>query len=117
MTDLDTAPLSRLDGKIAIITGAAQGMGEETARLFATRGCAGLLLTDRNAEKGEAVAASLRERGTEARFVAADLSDPAAPEAIAAAADQTFGRVDILCNIAGHYGSGMYTELDVTPAR
>ena len=48
--------LSRFDGKVAVITGAAQGIGEATARLLAERGIAGLLLTDRQAARLDAVA-------------------------------------------------------------
>ena len=50
---------ARFAGKIAVVTGAAQGIGEASARLLAERGAAGLLLTDRNADKGRAVAASM----------------------------------------------------------
>jgi NAD(P)-dependent dehydrogenase (short-subunit alcohol dehydrogenase family) len=92
---------SRLDGRIAVITGAAQGIGEATARLFAARGIGGLVLTDRTADKGEAVAADLRAAGTPAEFIAAELSDISQVERIVPFATQRFGRLDILCNIAG----------------
>lgn len=92
--------MSRLDGRIAVITGAAQGIGEATTRLFAARGVAGLLLTDRQADKGEAVAAALRET-VPTTFVAADLADPEQLLRIVPAADAAFGRIDILVNVAG----------------
>jgi NAD(P)-dependent dehydrogenase (short-subunit alcohol dehydrogenase family) len=101
---------ARLTGKIAIVTGAAQGIGETTARLFAARGIEGLLLTDRNAEKGEAVARSLAETGTKAVFVAADLADPAEVARIVPAAGQAFGRVDILCNVGANTERGTITD-------
>lgn len=101
---------SSLDGKVAVITGAAQGIGEATARLFAERGAKGLLLTDRNAEKGEAVAKSL---GGMARFVRADLQHLDQVKTIVPAAEAAFGRVDILCNIAALTERG--TILDTSP--
>jgi len=90
-----------LTNKIAVVTGAAQGIGEATARLFAERGIGGLVLTDRNAEKGEAVAKSLQAQGVRTVFVAADLADPVELGRIVPAADQAFGRLDILVNVAG----------------
>ncbi len=92
--------LSRLDGKIAVITGAAQGIGEATARLFAERGVAGLLLTDRQPDLLAAVADALRGI-TRVETVVADLSDAAQVATIVPAAEAAFGRVDILANIAG----------------
>lgn len=92
--------LSRLDGKVALITGAAQGIGEATARLFAERGIAGLFLVDRQEDKGEAVASSLRSTAP-THFLVADLADAASVERIVPAADAAFGRIDILVNVAG----------------
>jgi len=104
---------SRLTGQVAVITGAAQGIGEATARLFAARGIAGLLLTDRNAALGEAVAGSLNQQGTKAVFVAADLAEPAQVARIIPAAEAAFGRVDILCNIAGNTERGSIVDTDL----
>ena len=104
---------SRLTGKIAVITGAAQGIGETTARLFAARGIEGLLLTDRNSKKGEAVAASLQAAGHKAVFIAADLADPAQVARIVPAAEAAFGRVDMLCNIAANTERGSIIDTDL----
>ncbi len=109
----DSFDHSRLGGKIAVITGAAQGMGEATARLFAARGIAGLVLVDRNVALGQAVAASLEAAGTPALFVAADLAEMAQVEAIVPAGDKRFGRIDILVNVAGLTDRG--NVRDTTP--
>ena len=110
MTEPASAPFA---GKIAVVTGAAQGLGEAAARLLAARGAAGLVLTDRQADKGEAVARSLTEAGTPSIFVAADLADPAQVAAIIPAADKAFGRVDVLANIAGLTDRGSILETDL----
>lgn len=102
-----------LDGKVAIVTGGSQGLGEAIAREFAARGAAGLLLTGRNRERGQAVAASLTAAGCNARFHAADLADLDAVRRIVPAAEQAFGRLDILVNAAGDTDRG--TILDTTP--
>ncbi|MFA4841961.1 MAG: SDR family NAD(P)-dependent oxidoreductase, partial [Agrococcus sp.] len=62
-----------LQDKVAIVTGAAMGMGEATARLFADAG-AKVVVADFNAEKGEAVAADIRANGGDALFVQVDIS-------------------------------------------
>lgn len=103
---------SSLAGKVAVVTGAAQGIGEATARLFAARDAAGLVLCDRNAEKGEAVAKSLRDSGTKAVFVQAELSDPAQVARVMPAADAAFGRVDVLVNVAGITDRGTIWDTD-----
>ena len=104
--------MSRLDGKVAVITGAAQGIGEATARLFAERGVGGLLLTDRQPERLAAVAESLAAL-TSVEAVVADLANPAAVEAIIPAAGAAFGRIDILANIAGLTDRGTILDTSV----
>jgi NAD(P)-dependent dehydrogenase (short-subunit alcohol dehydrogenase family) len=101
---------SRLDGKIALVTGAAQGIGEATARLFVERGIAGLVLTDRNAEKGRAVAKAL---AIPTRFIPADLADMVSLRALVPAAESEFGRLDILCNVAGNTERGSILDADL----
>lgn len=110
MTSTASAPFA---GKIAVVTGAAQGIGEATARLLAERGAAGLVLVDRRAEQGEAVARSLNAAGTRAIFVPADLADPEAVARVIPAADRAFGRVDILANIAGLTDRGTILDTDL----
>ena len=89
-----------LAGKVCLVTGAAQGIGEATARLFAERGAAGLLLTDRQADKLAAVADSLRGT-TPVETVVADLAQTDQLLGIVPAADTAFGRIDVLANVAG----------------
>lgn len=102
-----------LAGKVAVVTGATQGLGEAIARELAERGAAGLILTGRNRERGEAVAQSLRSGGCDARFHSVDLADLAAVRTIVPAADKAFGRLDILVNAAGDTDRG--TIFDTSP--
>lgn len=104
-----TAQPSHFDGKIALVTGAAQGIGEATARLLVARGIAGLILTDRNVEKGEAVAKSLP---VPAHFVPADLEDVPSIQKLVPAAEDKFGRLDVLCNVAGNTERGTIIDTD-----
>ena len=110
----DTASVSNLslDGQVAVITGATQGLGEATAHLFADRGIAGLVITGRNAARGKAVRAALEAKGVRTVFVAADLSRQEAPAEVMQAADSAFGRVDILVNSAGITDRGTIWDTD-----
>ena len=91
---------SSMQGKYAVVTGSTQGLGEAAARLFAERGAAGIIVSGRNADRGNAVAADLRAGGCQAHFVQADLADVAACQGIVAAADERFGAVHALVNCA-----------------
>jgi NAD(P)-dependent dehydrogenase (short-subunit alcohol dehydrogenase family) len=88
--------MGRLDGKVAVITGAAGGIGREAAMLFSEEG-ASVVVADLSREAGEATAADCRD----GVFEQVDVSDPASVEALYAAAAHRFGGVDILYNNAG----------------
>lgn len=92
---------SSFGGKVAVVTGGAQGIGEAAARLMASRGAAGLVLVDRQADKLQAVADEIADLGVPTLAVTADLSDHDAVMRVIPAADAKFGRVDVLANIAG----------------
>ncbi len=93
-----------LQGKVAIITGAASGIGESTARLFAKEG-AKLLLTDVNKDKGEELVKSINKDGGEAVFFKADVSIPEASEETVNLALEKYGKLDIAVNNAGIGGA------------
>ncbi|THV22978.1 SDR family oxidoreductase [Peteryoungia ipomoeae] len=105
--------MGRLDGKIAVVTGGTQGLGAEVARLFAERGAAGLVICGRNRDKGEAKAREITERyGTPVAFVAADLGRVEDCRAVIAAADEKFGRIDALVNVAAITDRGTILDTD-----
>lgn len=89
--------MGRLDGKVAIITGAARGMGEAEARLFASEG-ARVVIADVLTEEGAAVAADI---GEAARFVPLDVTDEAAWLDLMKITTDVFGCPDVLVNNAG----------------
>jgi NAD(P)-dependent dehydrogenase (short-subunit alcohol dehydrogenase family) len=91
----------RLDGKVAVISGAASGMGAATARMFAREG-AKVVIADRLVHEGRQVAETI---GSAARFEALDVTDGPNWQAVVAAAVRHFGKLDILVNNAGVSGS------------
>lgn len=104
----------RLHHKVAIITGAASGMGLADARCFVREG-ASVVITDQLADAGQALADALTAQGHSALFVQHDVSDPAQWDAVVQATMQRFGRIDILVNNAGISGSAVpdVTELEL----
>ncbi|NQW08546.1 MAG: SDR family oxidoreductase [Alphaproteobacteria bacterium] len=102
-----------LAGKIYVVTGGTQGIGEQIARRLVERKAAGVVICGRNEERGSAVAASLTNDQTASLYVAADLAEVAACRAVIAAADRRFGRIDGLVNAAGLTDRGSIE--DTTP--
>jgi 3alpha(or 20beta)-hydroxysteroid dehydrogenase len=92
--------MGRLAGKVAIITGAAQGMGAAHVRRFVREG-AKVLATDLNSAAGAALVAEL---GPSVAFAAQDVADEAAWQSVVATAEQRFGPVTTLVNNAGIIG-------------
>ena len=104
-----------LAGKVAVVTGGTQGLGEAIARRFAERNAAGLVICGRNKANGKAVAGSLTDQGCKAIFAEADLANVEDCRGVIAAADEAFGRVDVLVNAAGVTDRG--TIFDTTQSR
>ncbi|MGE0079661.1 MAG: glucose 1-dehydrogenase [Thiohalomonadaceae bacterium] len=89
-----------LNGKVAVVTGAASGIGRSIALVYAREG-ARVVVSDFNAEGGEETARMVREAGGEAMFVQTNVTDPASCETLVNAAVNTYGRLDVACNNAG----------------
>lgn len=92
--------MARLAGKVAIVTGASQGMGEAHARLFVAEG-AKVVLTDINAKRGVELASEL---GVAAHFIRHDVRDAAEWDAVVSETVARFGEVSVLVNNAGVIG-------------
>jgi NAD(P)-dependent dehydrogenase (short-subunit alcohol dehydrogenase family) len=92
--------MGRLDGKVALITGGASGMGMVASRLFASEG-AKVLLTDVADEAGEAVAKEIESTGGEAAYVHADVSNEDDAKHMVDTAVERFGHLHVLYNNAG----------------
>jgi 3-oxoacyl-[acyl-carrier protein] reductase len=92
--------MGKLDGKVAVVTGGATGIGRGIAMLYAKEGC-DLALIDRNGEGAEKVAAAIRQLGRRAIAVKADVGSEAEIEAAFTTIRKEFGDPDILVNNAG----------------
>ena len=90
----------RLEGKVAVVTGAGSGIGRASAELFAAEG-ARVAVVDVNSESSQETAEAIGQAGGEAIAVPTDVSDPEAVQAMADAAVERFGRVDVLMSNAG----------------
>ena len=89
-----------LRGKVALVTGAASGIGKAIAECFVREGAA-VVLTDMDAERGEAARAAIRGGGGEVVFVRSDVTNPADSEKAVNVALEKFGKLDCACNNAG----------------
>lgn len=105
--------MTGLTGKVVVVSGGTQGLGEATARACAKYGAAGLVLAGRSTAKGQALAAELTVAGTPTVYVEADMADPTAPAAVVAAADARFGVVHGLVNVAASTGRDNVWTADV----
>jgi 3alpha(or 20beta)-hydroxysteroid dehydrogenase len=92
--------MGELDGKVALVTGSARGIGAACAAALAAKG-AKLVITDLLTERGEATAAELRAKGHVASFHALDVTSETAWDRVMAAVKKEFGRLDIVVNNAG----------------
>lgn len=99
----------RFEGKVAIVTGAAQGIGEAYAAALAAEG-ASVVVADLNVELATSVAEKITADGGTASAVRVDVADPASAAAMAAFTQEQFGGVDLLVNNAAIYGD---MKLDV----
>jgi NAD(P)-dependent dehydrogenase (short-subunit alcohol dehydrogenase family) len=101
----------RLAGKVAIISGAASGMGAATARRFGKEG-ASVVIADMLEEEGRAVADAINTAGGKALFMALNVTDEAGWKKVVDATVAAFGKLDILVNNAGISGSATNDMLD-----
>ena len=100
--------MGRVEGKVALVTGGASGFGEATAKLFVEEG-ATVVLTDKNEKDGASVAQNI---GNRASFLPHDVTDPEAWKSVVDQTVEMHGRLDILMNNAGVYGSGAAQDIE-----
>ena len=101
----------RLEGKVAIVTGSAGGIGLACAQRFAREG-AKVVLSDINEEAGERAAEAIQAEGGDAIFVGCDVGDKAQVDALVAAAVAAFGRLDTVIANAGIVHAADFLDLE-----
>ena len=92
--------MSDFEGKVGLVTGAASGIGESIARLYAKHG-ARVVVSDVNDTDGQETVDAIKDAGGEARFVHADVSNPEDCRALVDRTLERFGRLDVAFNTAG----------------
>src|SRR5579875_411236 len=105
----------RLANKVAVITGAASGMGQAASLLFAQEG-ASVVVVDLNIEAAEETVKSIRAAGGKAIAVETDVADEASVQAMVTSAVEAFGRIDVLYNNAGIMPNDDGSVTDITEA-
>ncbi|NPV67327.1 MAG: SDR family oxidoreductase [Anaerolineae bacterium] len=95
--------MAEFTGKVALVTGAASGIGRSTAELYAREG-AKVVVSDVDERGGQETVRLIKTAGGEAMFVRADVSDPAQCEALVNKTLEAYGRLDYACNNAGIAG-------------
>lgn len=106
----------RLQDQVAIITGGGQGLGRAFALAFAGEG-ARVVIAERNEERGAAVAAEIEASGGQALALATDVASEASTQAMAAAALERWGRIDILLNNAAIFSTIKMRPFDQIPVQ
>jgi NAD(P)-dependent dehydrogenase (short-subunit alcohol dehydrogenase family) len=109
----DTFGKLSMAGKVAVVTGGTQGLGEATAHLFADRGASGIVICGRNKDNGARVRKALERKGPKTVFVEAELGNLDDCRRVIAEADRVFGRLDTLVNSAAVTDRG--TIWDTSP--
>ncbi|WP_461359273.1 SDR family NAD(P)-dependent oxidoreductase, partial [Candidatus Darwinibacter acetoxidans] len=100
----------RVQDKVVIITGAANGIGAATARIFAREG-AKIVAADINRQDGERLVQELREGGAEAIFVEVNVAEEASAQRLMERTLEAFGRIDVLINNAGIHRDGWLVKM------
>ncbi len=101
----------QLEGKVAIITGAATGIGRATAVLFAREG-ASVVVADINEDDAQRTVADIKDEGGSARFVQTDVSEAEDVRTLMEKAAEEIGGIDVIVNNAGAQRSGAVTEFE-----
>ena len=104
--------IGKLDGKVAIVTGATSGMGRDSAKLFAAEG-AKVVITGRNEERAKEVVDDIKAEGGEAIYVIADMANLDDVEKIFDATMEEYGTVDVLFNNAGMLSMSPLMDLTI----
>lgn len=105
--------MSRLDGRVIVVTGGTQGVGEAVAVHAANSGAAGVVICGRQEDKGRAASTRIEQAGSAAEFVGADLSNVEDCRRVIRQCDERFGRVDGLVNAAADTNRASLDELTV----